>query len=197
MFPLQLTWSLQLVQAADQWPRSLVFLRRQNWLMYKNPQESAQNRSLHVDVPTGMCIQLCLHMQVQGFADRRNAGAFGVQLSYFHLLLLPVWPRLELRNEQWSLQVVKHPLSYIKITSALSCQSCIICITTSPAKPQTDLPNCELSPQITLIKASIFCRVQIRNFLTSLMTVCETSTVQSLFQKPSQTDLQKLAPLLS
>lgn len=150
--------------------------------MYQNPQESTQNRSLHVYVPTGMWIQLCLHMQVQGFADRRNAGAFGVQVSYFDFLLLPVWPRLELRNEQWRLRVVKHPLSYIKITSALSCQRCIICITTSPAKPQTDLPNYELSPQITLIKASNFCRVQIRNFLTSLMPVFETSTIQSSFK---------------
>lgn len=142
-------------------------------------------------------MHLCLHMQVQSFSDRRNARAFGVQLSYFHLLLLPVWPRLELKNEQRRLQVVKHPLFYIKITPALSCQSCIICITTSRAKPQTDLPNYELSPQITLIKTSNFCRVQIRNFPTSLMSVYEASTIQSSFQKSSQIDLQKLAPLLS
>lgn len=99
---------------------------------------------------------------MQGFADRRNAGAFGVQLSYSHLLLLPVWPRLELRNKQWRLRVVKQPLSHIEITLALTCQCCIICIATSPAKSQTDLPNYELSPQITLIRASNFFRVRIK-----------------------------------
>lgn len=96
-----------------------------------------------------VCTCKCKDLQTEGMQE-----PFGVQLCYSHLLLLPVWPRFELRKKQWRLREVKQPLSHIKITLALTCQRCIICMATSPAKSQTDLPSYELSPQIIFIKAS-------------------------------------------
>lgn len=37
LLSLQLTWRLQLVQAADKWPHKLAFLRGQKCLIYKKP----------------------------------------------------------------------------------------------------------------------------------------------------------------
>lgn len=48
LLPPQLTWRLQLVQAADKLWRRLAFLRRQKCLMHEKPQESAQSRSVCV-----------------------------------------------------------------------------------------------------------------------------------------------------
>lgn len=125
---------------------------------------------------------------MQGSADRRNAGAFGVQLCYSHLLLLPVWPRLELRKMQWRLRGVKQPLSHIKTTLALTCQCCIICMATSPAKSQTDLPSYELSSQITLIKASNFFRAQKKGTFKLHLCPCMKSLQFSHCSKSSRAD---------